>query len=722
MAEVPARARFLGWVAGSAAARPLVTHLERRARAEQLRTDQEALERAREEANSLWRKNRRTRSIDVLRRALMSNPAASATWHVYGARLLEVGRGDAAFEALKNCVELDPLALDALELFNELARTRDTGTGYARAAMDRMALVIGDSSAKHREALDFLVPARRTDILETLATSPDRLVRAVVALSTFGRPSAQWATEIEPLGLTEEEKAQAMLVYALARGRVREAISLMERMSPADLPARSVRRAVRRALAKGDIPAAHDLLEHYLRANPTDRWAGMKYRETQGAVLTDRELTVKGFPFPARRAGPSYEPSPTRSLYLLHNSLPYHSAGYATRTQGILTALRGDGWRVDGVTRLGYPYDMDGFRYRESLPPLDTVGDVDYRRMHAHRLVIPKNPLQHYVERYAIEVEHLARTEKPFVIHAASNYLNGLAAVAAANRLGLPSVYEVRGLWEVTRGSRDPEWAAGEEYAFHARMEADAARHATEVIAITDALARELVIRGADAEKITVVPNGVDADAFEPRERDHGLAASLDLEGRVVIGYLGSILDYEGLDVLLQAVALLPAASRSRVAVLIVGEGPERPRLEEMTRELHLTSAVRFVGRVPHDDVVRYYSLIDIAPFPRLPLPVCEMVSPLKPLEAFAMEKVVVVSSVAALAEMVTDGVTGRVHVKGDAASLAAVLDELVSDADARAALAGAGREWVHAHRTWRQLVGPVGEIYERLGGQLLRA
>jgi len=722
VADVSARSRFVGWVAASAAARPMVAHLERKARAEQARAEHEALELAREEATSLWKRNRRTRSIDVLRRTLLSHPAASATWHVYGARLLEVGRGDAAFEALKNCVELDPLALDALELYNELARTRDTGTGYARAAMDRMALVIADRPTKHREALDFLVPARRTDILLTLAESPDRLVRAVVMLNTFGRPSGDWASEIEPLGLTEDEKAQAMLVYALARGRVREAISLMERMSPADLPARSVRRAVRRALTKGDVPAAHDLLEHYLRASPTDRWAGQKYRETQGAVLTDRELTLKGFPFPARGAEPSYGLDPSRSLCLLHNSLPYHSAGYATRTQGLLTALRADGWRVDGVTRLGYPYDMDGFKYRESIPVLDTVGEVDYRRMHAHRLVIPKNPLQHYVERYAAEVEHLARTEKPFVIHAASNYVNGLAAIAAANQLGLASVYEVRGLWEVTRGSRDPEWAAGEEYAFQSRMEADAARHATEVITITEALARELVIRGTDPEKITVVPNGVDVDAFGPRERDQGLAASLDLEGRVVIGYLGSILDYEGLDVLLQAVALLPPGSRSRVAVLIVGEGPERPRLEEMARELHLTTVVRFVGRVPHDDVARYYSLIDIAPFPRLPLPVCEMVSPLKPLEAFAMEKVVVVSSVAALAEMVTDGVTGRVHVKGDAASLAGILDELVNDDAARAALAGAGREWVHAHRTWRQLVGPIGEIYERVGVQPRRS
>ena len=148
MADVSARSRFVGWVAASAAAHPMVAHLERKARAEQARAEHEALELAREEATSLWKRNRRTRSIDVLRRTLLSHPAASATWHVYGARLLEVGRGDAAFEALKNCVELDPLALDALELYNELARTRDTGTGYARAAMDRMALVIAQPAER----------------------------------------------------------------------------------------------------------------------------------------------------------------------------------------------------------------------------------------------------------------------------------------------------------------------------------------------------------------------------------------------------------------------------------------------------------------------------------------------------------------------------------------------------------------------------------------------
>src|SRR5690606_15654402 len=160
---------------------------------------------------------------------------------------------------------------------------------------------------------------------------------------------------------------------------------------------------------------------------------------------------------------------------------------------------------------------------------------VDYFRLLSGRDIEKKNPFYFYVERYRTALKHLAMQERPAVIHAASNHWNGLAAVAAANELGLPSIYEVRGLWEITRGSRDPEWATSDMFRFIARREADAARGATKVFAITNALRDEMIARGVDGDKITVLPNGVDSDRFRPIERDEGLARELGVENKTVI-------------------------------------------------------------------------------------------------------------------------------------------------------------------------------------------
>ena len=124
-------------------------------------------------------------------------------------------------------------------------------------------------------------------------------------------------------------------------------------------------------------------------------------------------------------------------------------------------------------------------------------------------------------------------------------------------------------------------------------------------------------------------------------------------------------------------------------------------------------------GRVPHDEVESYYSLIDVCPFPRKPWEVCEMVSPLKPFEALAMEKAVVVSGVRALREIIDDKVTGRVFEAGSPEALADALQTLLDDADARRNYGIAGRQWVQENRTWLHSAGTVLQAYRSLGLEL---
>jgi len=459
----------------------------------------------------------------------------------------------------------------------------------------------------------------------------------------------------------------------------------------------------------------HCAREFALRLDPTDAsLRGEAFLAGQIALLEH------GFPPPPRRRE-TVEPEPGRVLYLLHNSLPFTSGGYATRSHGLARALREAGCDLRAATRLGFPLDFKKNPV-EDAPELDEIDGVPYLRLLTRDRGYGAAPLPDYLRDYAEAVVGLARDVRPSIIHAASNFMNGVVGNFAAAALGLPSVYEVRGLWEITRLSRQPEWGGSDQFRMLRRMETQAALDATAVITITAALRGELIDRGVPPERITVVPNSVDPDRFAPRPRDAELERRLGLSGRVVIGYVGSVVDYEGLDDLLGALSVLQSKGVDGWSALVVGDGEAMPALRDAVAERGLADRVHLVGRVAHDEVERYYSLIDVVPYPRKPLPVCEMVSPIKPFEAMAMAKAVTASSVAALAEIVDDGETGLLFEKGDVEDLAAKLERLVLDSDLRKALGERAREWVIRERSWSAVARRVEELYRELAPEMATA
>jgi PEP-CTERM/exosortase A-associated glycosyltransferase len=431
-----------------------------------------------------------------------------------------------------------------------------------------------------------------------------------------------------------------------------------------------------------------------------------------------RGLLEDGFPLPARRSEPAFRPLPNTVLYCLHNSLPHDSAGYATRSHGILQGLRNAGMNMLPYTRFGYPWDA---ARRKKLDPIPAYADRDeadgitYHRLRTLDTGWGQVPLDCYMQSAAEAVEQAIRVERPSIVHAASNYITGLPSVVAALRLGLPVVYEVRGLWEITRASREPAWKTSDQYEAYVRLETEAANGADAVITLTEALKAELVGRGVPAERITVVPNSVDPDLFTAEPRDRDLEHELGFAGRRVVGYVGSFTGYEGLDDLLHATTVVIDRGVD-LRLLLVGDGAELPRLRELVAELELGDHVVMPGRVPFADVHRYYSLIDVAVFPRKPLPVTEMVSPMKPFEAMATKKAILVSSVGALAEIVQDGETGLVFQKGDIDSLADALERMVRDPDLCRRLGENAREWVVANRSWQRAAATVVDVYRSVG------
>lgn len=440
------------------------------------------------------------------------------------------------------------------------------------------------------------------------------------------------------------------------------------------------------------------------------------------AILEARQrLLERGFRLPDSGAEPAYTPQPGRVLYLLHNSLPHASGGYATRTHGLVTALRVQGWDVECATRLGYPHDV-AVRPLSFAPAVEDVDGVPYYRLPDRNGSYRRVDAERYIQLNIDAVERLVRRRRPAIIHGASNHINGLTAAAVGKRLRIPSVYEVRGLWELTRLSRQPAYADSEHYRLAVRLETQACLAVDSVVTLTDALRRVLVERGVPEEKITVVPNGVDTSRFAPLARDSGLAAELQLpEGSTVFGFVGSMPQYEGLDDLIAAAAALKQRSQRPFRLLLIGDGDQLPVVRERVAAQGLAEAVIIVGRVPHDQVDRYYSVIDYIVLPRKPQPVCEAVSPLKPFEAFAMGIPVIASDVAALSEIVRDGETGLLFRKGSVAGLVEVLAAALDGAVDRETLARNARRWVCAERDWQVNMRALAGIYQQLGGGLER-
>jgi glycosyltransferase involved in cell wall biosynthesis len=555
-----------------------------------------------------------------------------------------------------------------------------------------------------------LAPAfsrRRLDRLE--AALADAIVDAEKAREESGVEGVRaWCSRV-----TRAEPALEMVwaeaaFTALRADEPRAALEYGERLVALQPRTTFVRNLIAVREQVGDLARAAEVAE--LHASDMSPSSTLRLVRLRGQL----RVLHNGLDFGAPVSAPAYAPVDRRVLYLLHRSLPYSSVGYSIRSQGLISALRGLGYDVTGVTRLGFPWDeKDAADW--DIPVCQTIDDVPYVRLPTLVDTFRNQPIDRFIEAYSDRVIELAKAYKPAVLHAASNFVTGAAAVRAARQLGIPSVYEVRGLWEITTVARFPYRADTDHYDMTVRAETEVAKEADQVLAITGAVKDLLVQRGVPAEKIEILPNGVDTDRFRPMEPDQALRDELGLNGKVVIGYVGSITVYEGLDYLLRAIAQLDEAHRSKLACLIVGDGQERKVLEDLSRSLGLEEIVRFTGRVPHQEVSRYYSVIDITPFPRKGMLVCELVSPLKPFEAMAMGKTLICSDVAALAEIIQDGKTGLLHRKDDPESLAQCIRRILDEPDLRRRLGAAGLEWAGRERDWKVLAERAAETYEAL-------
>lgn len=390
-----------------------------------------------------------------------------------------------------------------------------------------------------------------------------------------------------------------------------------------------------------------------------------------------------------------------RILHVLDVSAPT-IAGYASRSRAIVNGQRAMGLEPVVLTSVRHKNvsgaemeDIDGIRHYRTLRPT-----VPGRRPLAEMYRLRQRILE------------VARRERVDLIHAHSPVLTGIPAWMAARQLGLRCVYEIRALWEDASVERGDTGRKSLRYTLTRGAETFLTRRVDAVVCICEGIRRDVGARGLPPERLHVVPNGVDAARFVPGAADGDARAQLGFEGRTVVGYIGTFGGFEGVEDLVEALARLIKRGRDDLAGVIVGTGKAYESCRQIAQRHGLADRILHPGHVPAEEVERLYRVIDILAYPRRRFRLSELTTPLKPLEAMAMEKAVIASDVGGLRELVEDGVTGLLHRSEDVDDLAAKIEALADDEALRRKLGRQARAWVSEQRDWKRIVPRYAAVY----------
>lgn len=391
-----------------------------------------------------------------------------------------------------------------------------------------------------------------------------------------------------------------------------------------------------------------------------------------------------------------------RILHILDHSLPAQS-GYVYRTLGILREQAAMRWQTLQLTSPKQPM---------AHGPEETVDGWAFQRT-------PGGPRLPGMPRMLREcagvlatrsrLKTLAEIWQPDILHAHSPVSNALAAIPVARRLNIPLVYEVRALWEDAAASHGTMRSGTPSFAAARHLETYAARRADAVVTISRGLQGELARRRVAEDDLFLVPNAVDVERFAPESGGAGTAR----QPGAAVGFVGSFYGYEGLDLLVEAAGQI-VRDRPDTRFVLVGGGREDTCLRELVAARNLGNYVTFAGWTPQDRITALYRELDILVYPRRRNRLTDLVTPLKPLEAMAMAKVVLASDVGGHRELIEEGRTGFLFKADDLSDLVARLSTLLDHRQNWPRIGMAARQFVKRERTWKAVVATYAQVYGR--------
>ncbi|WP_321392614.1 TIGR04063 family PEP-CTERM/XrtA system glycosyltransferase [Emcibacter sp.] len=397
-----------------------------------------------------------------------------------------------------------------------------------------------------------------------------------------------------------------------------------------------------------------------------------------------------------------------RILHVLDHSIPLHS-GYTFRSYQLIKGQQALGHETLHVT---------GIKQGDCENEFEQVEDLGFYRTTKYNKLLSRLPIlnQYEVVRsLKARMFEILKDNPVDIIHAHSPALNGLAAVDVGEKLGIPVLYEIRAFWEDAAVSHGTCREGDLRYTLTKKLESHVVHRADAVTTICNGLKKDLISRGVAEDKITIIPNAVDISKFSgPSDPDPALQEKLGLKDKIILGFIGSFYDYEGLDILVESFPQI-LKEKPEARLLLVGGGQEDANLKQQVARLGLEESVIFTGRVPHNQVQDYYNLVDIFIYPRKKMRLTDLVTPLKPLEAMAQHKLVAASDIGGHNELIRDGETGTLFRPDDPDDLARTILDMLENRDKWPDMIAAGRRYVEEERNWKNSVANYPAVFERL-------
>jgi glycogen synthase len=412
------------------------------------------------------------------------------------------------------------------------------------------------------------------------------------------------------------------------------------------------------------------------------------------------------------RSLPSRSHADIPVLHVLDHSFPVLS-GYSVRSRNLIAAQHRIGESVRVVTGPLHEVDdaastemvLDGVSYART----PVSNGITKSALHGRWPIIREQEVIRLLRQRILD---LLEVYPARLIYAHSPVLCGVAAMQAARKKRLPFVYEIRAFWEDAAADQNRGSAKSVRFRLIRQLETYVAQKADAVSVIAKPMLTDLETRGISSDKLFHLPNGVDVERFKPAEKDQALKNELGIKQGLVFAFFGSLYKYEGISWMIRAAAALRARGH-KFEILIIGKGEEQTAIQEAIRECQASEYVHWIDHVPYDQIRRYYSIADVAVYPRRSIRLTELVTPLKPLEAMAQQIPVLASSVGGIRELVQDECTGLLFKPEDDADFCRQAERLILSPSLRQSLGERGREFVTRERNWDVLARRYRKVYE---------